>query len=581
MLRRLRIDNIALIDHLEITLNPGLTIITGETGAGKSILIDALGLTLGERADASLLRTGSEQGRVTACFQLPPLPHPARQWLIDQELDLPGDDLFLRRTLGTGGRSRAYINDHPVSVAALAALAALLVDLHGQHDHQSLLRTETHLELLDAFGGHGTLVTATASLHKAWQSIREQLAEIERRAREAGDRRQFLEFQLEELESAGVSVGELAELTNRRTRLAHATRLQQASRNALDLLTEAPTAASDLISRAATELENRVDLDPTLADMAATIRSIQYDLDAAAETIRHYQNGLEADPEQLELLDERVNLIRDLSRKHRREADQLPELVKAWRNELSAMNSMESDEQTLTRQLAKALQEYKDKATALSQHRRQAAERLTREVENQLKDLYMARTRVAISLRPLGGNPRPKGCEEAEFEVSANTGEPLKPLKLVASGGELSRIMLALKTVLADAVTVQTLIFDEVDVGVGGRVASRIGSKLAEVARGGRQLLAITHLPQVAAWGENHLRVEKSALADRTRVQIQPLDETERVEELARMLAGDAITAPARHNARELLRSARSPSTQEQQHSAPSPSTQRQQHDEG
>ncbi|MBF0426919.1 MAG: AAA family ATPase, partial [Magnetococcales bacterium] len=200
MLRQLRIDNIALIDHLEITLQPGLTIITGETGAGKSILIDALSLTLGARADAALLRAGSDQGRVTAHFQLPPAPHPARQWLQAQELDLPGDDLFLRRTLGTGGRSRAFINDHPVSVAALATLAALLVDLHGQHDHQSLLRTETHLELLDAFGDHGPLVAAVTAVHDQWRATRNRLVEVQRQAREAGDRRQFLAFQLAELE---------------------------------------------------------------------------------------------------------------------------------------------------------------------------------------------------------------------------------------------------------------------------------------------------------------------------------------------------------------------------------------------
>ncbi|MEO5370159.1 MAG: DNA repair protein RecN [Magnetococcus sp. DMHC-1] len=558
MLRQLRIENIALIEHLELTLHPGLTIITGETGAGKSILIDALGLTLGERADASLLRTGTEQGRVTAHFQLPDPPHPARQWLLEQELDL-GNDLFLRRTLGVGGRSRAYINDHPVSVTALATLAALLVDLHGQHDHQSLLRTETHLELLDAFGGHGATVAATASLYKEWHTIREQLEAIRRQAREAGDRRNFLQFQLGELESAGVVSGEMAELQQQRTRLAHATRLLQATRKADELLAESTQAAGDLVSRAATELENVQDLDPAITTMAATVRSIQYEIDAVVETIRHYQNGLAADPEQLALLDERVNLIRDLCRKHRCEADQLPDLVQTWRNELSAMDHREDTEENLTARLAQALHAYRNKATELTQLRQKAAEQLTREVENQLKDLYMARTRVAISLRPLTGDPRPKGYEEVEFEVSANVGEPLKPLKQVASGGELSRIMLALKTVLADAVTVLTLVFDEVDVGVGGRVASRIGSKLAEVASGGRQLLAITHLPQVAAWGENHLKVEKSTLADRTRVQIQLLDEDNRVEELARMLAGDAITPPARHNARELLKTARHP----------------------
>ncbi|MBF0175749.1 MAG: DNA repair protein RecN [Magnetococcales bacterium] len=560
MLRQLRIDNIALIDHLEITLEPGLTIITGETGAGKSILIDALGLTLGERADASLLRTGSDQGRVTAHFLLPPPPHPARQWLADQELDLPGEDLFLRRTLGTGGRSRAYINDHPVSVTALASLASLLVDLHGQHDHQSLLRTETHLELLDAFGGHGELVAATSAQHKVWQDTREQLETLRRKARESGDRRHFLAFQLEELERAGVVVGEMEELKNQRTRMAHAARLQQAARKALELLSEGSNAASDLTSMAATELEHVQELDAALNTMAASVRSIQYEIDAAVDTIRHYQNGLAADPEQLAMLDERINLIQDICRKHRREADHLPELARAWREELSTLDNVESSEETLTRQLQQALQAYREKASILTQRRQQAAGRLTREVERQLKDLYMGRTRVAISLRPSNGDPRPKGHEEAEFEVSANAGEPLKPLRQVASGGELSRIMLALKTVLADAVTVQTLIFDEVDVGVGGRVAARIGSKLAEVSKSSRQLLAITHLPQVAAWGDNHLKVEKSTLDERTQVHIHTLDEAGRVEELARMLAGDLVTAPARHNARELLETARRPS---------------------
>ncbi|MBF0426331.1 MAG: DNA repair protein RecN, partial [Magnetococcales bacterium] len=352
-------------------------------------------------------------------------------------------------------------------------------------------------------------------------------------------------------------VGELAELRSQHTRLAHAARLQQAARTALDLLIEATPAAVDLVSRAASELERAVDHDPALNLMATAVRSIQYDLDAAIETLRHYQGSLAADPEHLALLDERLNLLRDLSRKHRCEADQLPELLATWRAELETIDQAEGIENSLSQELARLLRAYREKAAELTRQRQQTATRLTRALEEQLKDLQMAKTRMAISLRPVAGDPRATGDEEVAFEVSANVGEPLKPLQQVASGGELSRIMLALKTVLADAVTIQTLVFDEVDVGVGGRVASRIGGKLAEVAGSGRQLLAITHLPQVAAWGDNHLRVEKIANAERTRVMIHPLSAADRVEELARMLAGDAITPSARHNAQELLAAAR------------------------
>ena len=555
MLQRLSVENIALIQRLDLEFDSGLTILTGETGAGKSVIIDALALALGARAEAGLIRTGADRAVVVAAFQPPP-DHASHRWLREQELDEDGGGIILRRVLSRNGPSRAFVNETQVPLATLARLGDLLVEIHGQHDHQTLLNPATHLAILDAFAAHPERTAATAGRCADWRAVRDQLETLRRQTRDAAERHAFLSFQLAELDAAGVVPGEQAELEARRGRLAHASRLAEAAQEAWERLSELPVAAVTTSGQAAAALEEVAELDPALAAIAEAVRSLHYELDDAAQRVRHYRDGLETDPRELEQLDERLDLIRRLSRKHHCEADRLPELAEQWRQEIDTIDHAGTHEQRLEKELAAALAAFLEQARILGAARRKAADTLTATVETQLAELHMANTRFAVTLPARSGDPDPRGLEEAAFQVSTNPGEPVKPLRQVASGGELSRITLALRVALADRESLSTLIFDEVDVGVGGRVAAAIGSKLARVAAG-RQVLAITHLPQVAAWGGAHLKVAKETTGNRPVIAITPLDADERVEELARMLAGDQVTAAARRNAVALLDGAR------------------------
>lgn len=559
MLRQLIVENIALIPRMELEFNAGLTILTGETGAGKSILIDALSLVLGARADTTLIRSNTERATVSACFRLPP-SHPALQWTRDKEMGEQNkiidnnneEELFLRRVLSTNGRSRAFINEIAVPLATLAELGALLVEIHGQNDHQILLDPNTHLAILDEFANHPDLLNAVKNHFEQWHAITTEQKTVRQKQTDAADRHAFLTFQLNELEAAEIKPDEMVELEQQRSRLAHATRLAQAAQNAMELLLESSYPATTMTGRAASELETVVELDPSLESIATTVRSLQYELDDVGERIRDYLDGLEVDPAQLELLEDRLDLLRRLARKHRREVAQLPELIQQWQEEIMQLDSAEEREKQLDQAYALAKEAYLKAAQYLGKSRQAATTRLSLAVENQLQELHMANARFLATVQTRKNEPRHTGLEDALFQVSPNPGEPLKPLHLIASGGELSRITLALKTTLAHLLPVATLIFDEVDVGVGGRVASSIGAKMAHIALE-RQVLAVTHLPQVAAWGTHHLKVEKNTQADQTTVTVIPLTTEARIEELARMLAGEQITMPARQHAQELL----------------------------
>lgn len=559
MLSHLTIKNIALIDHLELDIEKGLTILTGETGAGKSIILDALSLVLGKRADSTLIRSGTEKATVTATFQLPP-DHSIQAWLKDRDLDSEEGELTIRRVIGTNTPSRAYVNEITVPLTTLSELGGQLVEIHGQHDYQVLLNSQTHLAILDAFAAHPSLLEQVNRYHDEWRQAHTRLAELKQKMRDALERRDYLVFQLEELEQAGVAPGELEQLDLQRTRLAHVNQLVQAGQSALAFLNGNPSeeltaGAASLLGRAASELEGVESLDATLQPLAESMRSLHYELDDVSERIQQYLENIEIDPAQLNEIEERVDLIRRLSRKHHCQADELEALTQQWREELETIDHADERIQVLESTREQARQAYEKEARSLTLSREHAAAKLTKATEKQLAALHMVNTRLSITLTPRSGDPRANGRDEVVFLVSPNPGEPPKPLKQIASGGELSRIMLALKTVLADLIQTTTLIFDEVDVGVGGRVAASIGEKLTQVAQG-RQVLAITHLPQVAAWGENHLKVEKKSHAGKTQARILSLSGEDRVEELARMLAGDQVTGPARQNARDLLQTA-------------------------
>ncbi|MEO5377564.1 MAG: DNA repair protein RecN [Magnetococcus sp. DMHC-6] len=556
MLCQLTIENIALVTQMELELPPGLTVITGETGAGKSILIDALMLALGSRAEIGLIRSGSESASVTARFA-PPEDHPVWSCLQQRELDRGEGGILLRRMLNRTGRSRAFINDQPVTIATLAEIGDMLVDLHGQHDHQSLLNPVAHLTVLDAFAGHKELLAKTRVQFELFRQLREQLQRIQENARTAMQRRSFVVFQLEELAALQLQSGEWEELKKRQLRLSHTTRLALAAEKVLDLLTEESTAVRVVLGRAATTLEESSRTDPELLPLASTARSLFYEIEDLAQNIRHYLDGLENNPHQLTQLEDRLDQIQRLCRKHHCEAEDLLVLEERWQEELEALDRLESDEEQLTKRLLSARSDYFAISSILGESRQQAAKQLTQGVCDQLGDLYMPKTRFHLSLSPRDGEPHALGNEEVAFQISANPGEPPQALHKIASGGEMARIMLALKAILADAVTVPTLIFDEVDVGVGGRVATAIGDKMAQVARKDRQVLAITHQPQVAAIGEHHLKVEKKTIGDRTFVTATFLSHADKIEELARMLAGKKITDTARQNAIELMQMVR------------------------
>lgn len=555
MLRQLTIENIALIQYLDLELNGGLTVITGETGAGKSILLGALGQVLGDRADVGLIRSGTEKAIVTGRFH-PPADHPVWPWLGEQALEGEPGEILLRRVLSIHGRHRCYVNDRPVSLGTLQEAGRLLVDIHGQHDHQSLYHPAAHLAILDAFAGHDGLAAAVRALHGQWRSHSQALERLRGQARDAAERQAFLRFQWEELEQAAVEPGEMTRLEGRFKTLSNTRRLMEHAATGLALLSgDGRHDARSLLEQATRALESAARHDPSLEALAERLASLGYELEDVAGQLEQYQETLEQDPAELARISSRIDLIHQLCRKHRREPDELAPLAESWRQELESLDNLELNEAKLVRDTREAAAAYREQARQLGESRRQAARRLDQEVEAQLAGLYMERTRFQASLTPLEGPPRADGMEEVAFEVSTNPGEPLKPLRQVASGGEISRIMLALKTVLADVETVPSLIFDEVDVGVGGRVADAIGARLLRVAQA-RQVVTITHLPQVAAWGEHHLRVAKTQTDSDTSLTATPLDAKARIEELARMLAGDKITPASRRNAKALLKAA-------------------------
>ncbi|MBF0158725.1 MAG: DNA repair protein RecN [Magnetococcales bacterium] len=552
MLAQLTIDNIALINRLDLELSDGLTVITGETGAGKSILLDALGLVLGMRADTTLVRDGTDKAVVTARFNLP-AAHPAHLWIREQALEQVGEEIFLRRVVTANGRSRAFINETAVPLSALERLGTVLVDVHGQHDHQSLLQSSTHLAILDAFAGHETLLTAVTDCYQQWRTDRQQLDALRHQLATAAERRAFLVFQLEELDRANVQPGELEQLKQQKHLLQHGARLQQGIEQALTWMVHGEKNAVERLHRSGSELEHCAKVDGQLLPLAERARAIQYEIESIGADLSHYQRALHVDTEAMDSLEQRLDLIHQLCRKHRREAHELAELAHGWHQELQQLEQAEEQEQQLEQRLASSLQQYQQTADQLTLSRHRAAERLITEVTQQLQDLYMTATHLDVQITPVAGSPRPSGQEEVELLMSANPGEPVKPLKQIASGGEIARIMLALKSVLADASMVNTLIFDEIDSGISGRVASAAGEKLRGIGTHRRQVIAITHLPQVAVWGHHHLKVVKQLQQQRSYIDVQQLNRQERVEEVARLLAGDQITDSARHNAQELL----------------------------
>ncbi len=559
MLQALSIHDFAIIDRLELDLGPGLTVITGETGAGKSMLVDALSLVLGDRARADVIRSGSPKAQVEALFRLKGSPA-VRARLVDAGLDA-GEELVVRRVVARSGRHRVYINGALATVNTLAHVTAGLVDISGQHQHYSLMRAESHLELLDRIAGLQTLRESVEVAHREVAALDARVADLRRRQRDRAEREDFLRFQLQELHDARLDDPEEEErLLTEARRLRNAEKLRAAAVGAEAALYSDRGAAAERVSQAIRHAETLVRLDEAAGGVLDELHSALAIVEDAARTLDAYARDLDAEPSRLDELEGRLALFARLRRKYGATLGEVIERMEAFEAELAEVEGVDGALDSLGVARRAAGVKLKAAAETLSAARRAGGDELAEAVCAELGDLGMEGARMVVDRRPLTGGIEvdgrfygPRGAERVEFLLSANPGEPPQALGRIASGGELSRIMLAVKRVIAERDPVATYIFDEVDSGVGGPTAEAIGRKLRSVGAR-RQALCVTHLPQIAAMGQHHLHVTKEVVDDRTRSVVDVLDADGRVEELARMLGGATITETTRANARELLR---------------------------
>jgi DNA repair protein RecN (Recombination protein N) len=548
----LSIRDFAVVDRLDLEFGPGFTTLTGETGAGKSILIDALALALGERADATVVRAGSERAEVTAEFAIDRLPEVER-WLAERALEGDAGRLLLRRVVERGGRSRAFINGTSATVQQLAEASEWLVDIHGQHAHQSLVRAAAQRELLDVHAGLAPLGGEVAAAFREWQRLARSRAESETNAAARAAERDGLAWQVDELAKLGSKPGEWEAVQAEQTRLAHAAGLIEGAQAALDALSESEGSAARTLAAAAARLRALQGYDAALGEPLELLEGAEAHLGEATHALRRYADRLELDPARLAEVERRVDAIHSMARKMKASPEALPELQERLTARLAELE-VAADSDALRAQEDAASARYATLAARLSQERREAAAKLARQVTTEMKALAMAGGRFEVALRPLDGGSA-HGNETVEFLVSTNPGLEPQPLAKVASGGELSRISLAIQVITSKAAAVPTLIFDEVDAGIGGAVAEVVGRNLRSLGAR-RQVLCVTHLPQVAAQAEHQWSVAKTTADGVTRSRVTVLGQTARVEEIARMLGGVEITPTTRRHAAEMLRTA-------------------------
>ncbi|MBK7677024.1 DNA repair protein RecN [Accumulibacter sp.] len=549
MLCRLTIRDFVLVDRLELDFQAGFGTLTGETGAGKSILVDALAFALGERADAGLVRMGCDRTEVNAEFDLAGAPA-AADWLHAHDMDNQGA-LLLRRVVDANGRSRAYLNGSPVTVQQLREVAESLVDIHGQHAHQSLLRGEAQRALLDAHARLQPLLAEVAAAWRSWREARTMLDTASSGLEALTAEREQLDWQVRELQALGFSAEEWLALNDEHKRLAHAASLVEGVRFSLQVLAEGDAACQAQVGAVANRLECLSEYDPALSEVAFLVQSARTEISEAISALRRYADRVELDPRRLAELDRRIEAVLGVARKFRCGPEDLPGLLARWQERLAVLGEA-ADITGLTARVASTWQQYEQLAQRLSGSRAMAAEALGREVSQVMQQLALGGGRFEVGLLPVdGGNAA--GLEQIEFRVAGLAGSEPRPLAKVASGGEISRISLAIQVVTSQAAHVPTLIFDEVDVGIGGGVAEIVGRLLRELGAG-RQVLCVTHLPQVAARANWQWQVSKISGVGQVHSRVAVLDTEARVEEIARMLGGIEITALTRQHAREMLR---------------------------
>jgi DNA repair protein RecN (Recombination protein N) len=548
MLRRLTIRDFVIVDRLDLEFAAGFGALTGETGAGKSILLDALGLALGGRGEAAMVRSGRERADVAAEFDLP-AGEGLAAWLVEQELPADEGMLILRRTIDMGGRSRAWINGVAATLAQLRAAGEWLADIHGQHAHHALLRTDAQRALLDAQAGAGALVAEVAARHREWQRLLRLQREAEADSASSARERELLAWQLRELEQVGFDIEEWAEINAEHARLAHAASLIEGAEAAVVALGEGELAVCSVLGRLDGRIAALADFDAGLADVRELISAAAIQADEALHALRRYRDRLDLDPGRLAELERRIAAVMEAARKYRVQPEELPALAQQWRERLDTLEAT-ADPARLAAAAQAARAAFESVAAELTAARLPAARRLSEEIAAAMQDLAMAGGRFEVALTPCA--PSAAGVEEVEFRVAANAGQPLRSLAKVASGGELSRIGLAIQVITSRDSAVPTLIFDEVDVGIGGRVAEIVGKLLARLGQD-RQVLCVTHLPQVAACADWQWRIAKRDQGGETLSEVAPLDDAARVEEVARMLGGVNITATTREHAAEML----------------------------
>ncbi|MFG6158466.1 DNA repair protein RecN [Halomonas sp. 1390] len=549
MLTELAIRDFAIVDHLELDLAGGMTAITGETGAGKSILLGALGLCLGERADSASVRHGRERADLSARFDLKALPE-ARAWLESREL--PADDCLLRRVVTRSGRSKAWINGQPATVADLRALGEHLIEIHGQHAHQALLNEETHLRLLDDFAGHRERVAEMRLAFREWQASRRRLERLAEDGDEIRARRQLLRYQVEELDALALAEGELKGLEEEQEELAHAEERLREAQFAAECCDGDEAGALTRLNQAIQHLSELPGSDRgSLADTLTMLGEARIQIEEAGRELGHFAAGVELDPERLAWVEERLGEVHRIARKHHVLPEVLVDLHRRLAEELEGLEGGDGDLETLAAEVEAQQARWHEQATAVSKARRQAARRFGRAVQEQLAFLAMDKATFEVELAARE-TPAIEGLEGARMLISANPGQPARPLAKVASGGELSRISLAIQVVAAKHSTIASLVFDEVDVGVSGATAEIVGQLLRRLGENG-QVMTVTHLPQVAAQAHHHLHIEKQAEKASTLTRMALLDEAGRVGELARMLGGVNLSDRTLAHAREML----------------------------
>jgi DNA repair protein RecN (Recombination protein N) len=552
MLLNLNILDLAVVKSLDLDLEKGMSVLTGETGAGKSILLTALGLALGDRADSGYVRPEAKRAEINLEFDLNDAPL-ARGWLVDNELD-DGDRCLIRRVVGEDGRSKAYINNRPVTLQSLQELSEKLVEIHGQHAHLTLLGADEQRRLLDAFAKNQPLLDKLNACYRQWHQAHRELAALKKASLDHSQREELLRYQLDELAQLDLAHFDYQALSDEHSKLANLGHILSSGQQQLDVLYENDqVSVLRMLGHCGSELNHLARFAPELSAVCSLLSEAQIQIEEAALELRRFLEMQEADPKRLEDLESRIGMIQSLSRKHHTAPEGLPELAERLAHELDNLTHSEERLGELEADVAKYLEQYRRLAVELTEKRREGAGRLGQQISVMIKELGMPQGEFRVELtEPDNREPKPNGLDKIEFLVSANPGMPPKPLAKVASGGELARISLAIQVTTSSDKTTPTMIFDEVDSGIGGGIAEIVGQKLRSLSRN-RQVMCVTHLPQVAAQAHHHLFVAKNQQTDLTSSTVRVLDGEERILEVARMLGGINITENTLAHAREML----------------------------